>query len=243
MNFYLSIIPPIILLIYIYKLDRKEKEPFSLLRKLFLYGVIATLPICAAETVVTFVTESITAEGTVMYAILRAFVVAALCEEIGKYLVVKIFVWNSRQFNCTFDGIVYSTFVSLGFATLENILYVTNGGISTAIGRMFTAIPGHMSFGVVMGYYLSKAKVAKSDDDIAGYKKNIKKTLLMPILLHGIYDSLLMIEEEIANEIAGVLSVLTWYAFIIVLFVAIFIIVNKASKDDHYFGAAVWLDK
>lgn len=246
MEFSLAVIPSIVLLIFIYKNDRKEKEPMALLMKLFVYGVIVSYPVSFAEEIVSLPIDSLTTKGSFPYAILTAFVVAALCEEVGKFIVMRYLVWKDRNFNCTFDGIAYAVFVSLGFATLENILYVAEGGISTALVRMFVSVPGHMCFGVFMGYFFSKAKVADFSGDKSGYGKNIKRTLIVPIFLHGFYDCMLMLEGEIAGELTQAFAILIWYMFIIVLFIATFILVKIASREDIYFAPAVgkdWISK
>lgn len=239
MVFCLTIIPTIILLSYIYKLDKKEKEPMKLLIKLFLFGVLSVIFIVIAEEIIDIPISVVTTEGSVMYALLEAFLVAALCEEVGKYLAVRFAVWKTPHFNCMYDGIVYTTFAALGFATLENILYVMDGGLATAITRMFTAIPGHASDAVFMGYYLSRAKRAEVNGDKIEYKKNIRKTLLVPMIVHGIYDFLLLMEEEIVGEMTVIFAVLIWYIFIAIIFKFTFKLVKRASKEDKFFAPLV----
>lgn len=90
---------------------------------------------------------------------------------------------RKKEFNEPFDGIIYSTFVSLGFATLENVVYVMQSGFSTGIARMFTAVPAHYAFGVIMGYYVGKAKF--DEKNRASY---LLRGLLYAVLLHGLYD-------------------------------------------------------
>jgi RsiW-degrading membrane proteinase PrsW (M82 family) len=119
----------------------------------------------------------------------NAFVVAAFTEELFKFLFVMILIWRSKHFNEQFDGIVYAVYVSMGFAMVENVLYVLDGGLSTALVRAFTAVPAHAIFAVSMGYFLGRAK----------FNKTRRVTFLfaaigMPILLHGLYDFILMSE-------------------------------------------------
>ena len=87
-----------------------------------------------------------------------SFVVAAFTEEAFKYLVFLIFIWRNKHFNERFDGIVYATFISMGFAAVENVLYIIGSGLGTGILRAFTAIPAHAIFGITMGYFLARAK-------------------------------------------------------------------------------------
>ena len=90
------------------------------------------------------------------------------------------------------DGIVYAVFASLGFATAENVLYVVfryaNVGF-VGIQRAIFSVPAHMLFSITMGYYLSLAKYSL---DAKRNKYYLRLSLLIPIILHGIYDYILM---------------------------------------------------
>lgn len=235
MEFGLSIIPSIILLVYIYKLDKKEKEPVDFLIRLFVFGVMVTFPVSVIESFVKTLLLVKINPSQVASAVLEAFLVAACCEEIGKFLIMKSCVWEDRNFNCTFDGIVYAVFVSLGMATLENIMYVADGGIRTAIFRMFTSVPGHMSFAVFMGYFFSKMKLAAIRDDYKGYIFNRNMALIVPIFLHGIYDCILMVARTIPFYGRYGQMINLWYEFVAILFLVTFIWVKRASRKDTYF--------
>lgn len=231
---FLALIPSIVLLIYIYKKDRKEKEPVKLLLGCFFMGVLTIFPAVILEVVEEVVIKLFCSEGTVIWAVLEGFVVAALSEELFKYLFLKARTWKSRYFDCMFDGIIYSVFVSMGFATLENVLYVFQNGIGTAVLRMVTAVPGHACFAVFMGYYYSKAKLAQVRGDKQGYSRNKRLALWVPVLLHGVYDCLLMMEGEVVGFAIVGLAALTWIAYVIVLFCITFCLVRRASRNDQY---------
>jgi RsiW-degrading membrane proteinase PrsW (M82 family) len=115
------------------------------------------------------------------------FVVAAFTEELFKLLALYLLIWRNRHFNEKFDGIVYATFISLGFAGVENILYVTDGGMTVGITRAFTAVPAHALFGIVMGYQFGLAKFYPKERSW-----RLLLALVIPIMLHGIYDFILM---------------------------------------------------
>lgn len=230
----LAIIPSIVLLVYIYKKDKREKEPIKLLIKCFIWGMISIAPVLIQELVIEVFVDELWIEGSVPYAIVDAFLVAAFTEELFKYLVLKTTTWKSKHFNCTFDGIVYSVFVSLGFATFENIFYVLDGGLSSALLRMFTAVPGHACDAVFMGYFYSKAKKASIDNDKRATKKYKRRALLVPIAFHGLYDCLISFDEEVAGEIVVVIGVLLWLALVLVQFIIAFFIVNQSAKKDTY---------
>lgn len=184
----LSLMPIAIIAIYIYSRDKYEKEPINTLLKALLFGALSVLPIIVAERFMTFIGEL----SNLTSAAWNAFFVAALCEESFKMLAVYLLIWKKPEFNEKFDGIVYATFVSLGFAAVENILYVMESGYSTGLVRMFTAVPAHAIFGVSMGYFLGLAKFYPK-------KRNsyMWKAFLLPFILHGLYDFCLMSQNEV----------------------------------------------
>jgi RsiW-degrading membrane proteinase PrsW (M82 family) len=180
----IAIAPSIALLLFIYQKDRYDREPLGLLFKLFIYGAISTVPIYLIEKF--------------MYNIgfrepaFQAFIVAGLTEELFKFLIVFFIAFNSKSYNEKLDGIIYSVFVSLGFATIENILYILNRHISyvyIGISRAIFALPAHMLFAITMGYYLSIAKFSRRFLSCIYY---LGKALVIPIILHGIYDYILI---------------------------------------------------
>lgn len=233
---FLAILPTIVLLIYIYVKDKKEKEPVRLLLGCFFLGMLASIPAMVLEEIIELGIGLITSEGTILYAVLEGIVVAGVSEEFFKHKFLTMKTWNRPEYDCLFDGIVYAVFVSLGFACFENVFYVLDGGISTAIGRMFTAVPGHMCFAVYMGYYCSMRRLSCVQGDDRAFVRYRRLELLVPILLHGIYDALLMISSEVMDEDIQIKSFIIWVIFIIVMFVKTFSFVKKASKSDDYIG-------
>lgn len=235
--FALALIPAAVLLVYIYKMDTVEKEPMSLLLKCLCFGALATVPAYALEKLLNYVlvvSQNIP-KGSVKYALITGFVIAGGVEELCKFLVLRKLTWKNKNFDCFFDGIVYAVFVSLGFAALENIFYVAEGGASVAISRMFTAVPGHCCFGVCMGYYYSLAKTASVEWNLNNYRSFIQKAIFVPMIIHGIYDSLIMtLPDVVGNDLASTLKYV-WTIFICVLFRATFRFVNSASKFDKCF--------
>lgn len=237
MLFLLAIIPAVVLLVYIYKKDKREKEPLRLLLKCFIWGIIIVIPVIIMETALEFFADGIFEKGSVIYAAIEGFVVAGFTEELFKYTALKKCTWKSKEFNCSFDGIIYAVFVSLGFATFENIMYVLDGDISIAFLRMFTAVPGHAYDAVFMGYFYSKAKAASLKNDKAAEKKYKKRALLIPVLLHGIYDCLISFDEEVVGENVLLIGIVLWIMVVIIEFVAALNTVRKSSVYDTYFEA------
>ena len=181
-----SLAPVFIILFYIYFRDKYDKEPLGLLIKALVGGVVIVLPVILVERWLVFASPF---EGKVGNAAWHAFVVAGTTEEVFKFLALYLLVWRSPSFNEKFDGIVYAVFVSLGFAAVENVMYVMDGGLQTAVLRALTAVPAHAIFGVSMGYYLG---VAHMYEELR--RPYLFRALAIPILLHGIYDFILMVE-------------------------------------------------
>ena len=183
----LAIAPVLIVVLYIYFKDKFEKEPKGFLFKNFLLGATASILITAIVGVFAAKLIPLTNVTSVLQQFLKAFFVVALVEEFSKYIIVRYYSQKSKEFNEPFDGIVYAVMVSMGFAALENVLYVFQYGVSTGIMRAFTAVPAHATFAILMGYFMGKAKFSKN-------KKMLNLTgLLLATLFHGAYDFFLFI--------------------------------------------------
>jgi protease PrsW len=180
----ISLAPVAIIAGYIWLRDKYEREPVWMLVVSLLAGILIVFPVLAVESLLSAAGEIF--EG-IASAAWRAFAVAGFTEETFKYLALFLLIWKSREFNDKYDGIVYSTFISLGFAGIENFLYVMQEGYTTGMIRAFTAVPAHAIFGIVMGFYFALAKFYPKK------RSSMKwKALLIPLFLHGIYDFILM---------------------------------------------------
>lgn len=183
----IAIGPSIALLLFFYFVDRYDKEPLSLLGKLFLGGMVSVLPIMIVEIGL----QSLNIFSGLLGAAYTAFVVAGFTEEFFKKIVVMKIAYKDAHFNERLDGIIYCVFASLGMATVENILYIfsNDNPISVGLVRGVISVPMHMLFAVTMGYYLSFAKFTTEE---VRRKKYLRLTLWRPVLLHGVFDFLLM---------------------------------------------------
>ncbi len=188
MNLLLLAIAPItIVLFYIYIKDKFEKEPIKILTKSFFLGATVSVLITAVLSAVLGNLLPVTDVKNIGQQFVQAFIVVALVEEFSKYVIVKLYAQKNKEFNESFDGIVYAVFVSMGFAALENVLYVFQYGVATGVTRAFTAVPAHAVFGVLMGYFMGKAKFSKNK-----FILNITG-LLLATIFHGAYDFFLFI--------------------------------------------------
>lgn len=176
----ISTAPGACIIVYIYLNDKHEKEPVGLLVKSFLYGILSIFVTFALSALLEVFVP--TDEQNLSQQAVHAFILVALVEEFSKFIFVRGILYNNPHFNEPFDGIVYSVMVGMGFATFENILYVSDGGIETAVLRMFTAVPAHATFAILMGYFLGKAKFEHK----RGFMAIVG--LLAATLFHGAYD-------------------------------------------------------
>lgn len=232
----LALIPPIALLIFIYYKDKKEKEPFGILTALFFAGVGTTISASILELIGMGICELIFPYESVVKACVTAFLIVATSEELGKYLVMRWITWKNKNFDYSYDGIVYAVFSSMGFAAFENILYVFQNGVATGVLRMFTSIPGHAAFAVFMGVFYSKAKYASVTGNKAAYRKWNTLALVVPMFAHGLYDAVLMAAESSYSESFQALCFILWLATMIALYVVSIILINKSSKNDFCIG-------
>lgn len=217
MNLLLFALAPVFIIIaYIYFKDKYEKEPKRLLIISFLLGAIISIIITTAIYSVFDVILPLTDHFSVMQQFIKAFFVVGLTEEFSKYLIVRYYAQNKKEYNEPFDGIVYAVMVSMGFAATENIFYVFESGASTALVRAFTAIPAHATFGILMGYFMGKAKFSNNRIllNLTG--------LLLAVIFHGAYDFFLFIDF-----IPGI-----WIGAFVSLFIGI-LLSRKAIKTHQ----------
>lgn len=199
--------PGLSIMIYIFWKDRMNREPFHLLGLAFLTGMIAILPAIAMEMVFSRMFPGF-ANGNLFQIFIRAFIGVALMEEVAKMAALKYAVWKHRAFDEPFDGITYSVMVSMGFASLENVLYiwqanVTGGAYPTALLRAFTAVPAHATFAVMMGYFLGLAR-------FDSHRSLLWQILALStaVLFHGAYDFFLFTQEWTGTIAGAILSLL-----------------------------------
>lgn len=232
MLYALALIPVVGLLIFIYFNDKKEKEPFGLLVGLFFAGMGTIVTAIIAELVGGLILGAVFPANTVIGGVLDAMLIVAPAEELGKFLVLRLITWKNKNFNYNYDAIVYAVFVSLGFAAFENITYVFSSGIGTAFLRMFTAVPGHACFAVFMGFFYSKAKYASLTGKKGACTGFTALAMVIPIVIHGVYDAILMGGGSSEIPVLSGLSLVIWIGFVIALFIVSCILIVKTSRND-----------
>jgi RsiW-degrading membrane proteinase PrsW (M82 family) len=178
----LAALPAIVLISYFYRLDKARPEPLGLIVRSVLYGFLAVIPAAMIEIGIGAVAPTPKGLPGVLF---EAFLVAGLVEESVKLYFVRRYIFRRPEFDERTDGIIYAICVSLGFAFIENFIY-GHDAPNILLVRAFTAVPGHAVFSGVMGYYVGMAKLEE------GQAGAWKRGLFWAVLLHGLYDALLM---------------------------------------------------
>lgn len=181
-----SLLPVVLLMGYIYKRDTFNKEPWPLLLKAFGFGVLAAfLDFAVAGFLQRVIPHPVSTP--LNDAIYEAFVCAAFPEEFCKLLLLYLCIWKNPHFDEYYDGLEYAAFVGLGFAGIENVMYIMTGGLGLALGRGIFAVPAHFFFAIFMGFFFSLARFRYERRKIFLFLAYI-----IPVILHGIYDAVLM---------------------------------------------------
>ncbi len=192
-----ALLPPILLLLFVWHKDA-TKEPFRQLFKAVIFGALICIPAVFWESFMGTLLFNGEEPTTIIGTTLNAFLCAAVPEETLKLIALWLVLRRNPYFDEHFDGIVYAVCVSLGFAAVENVGYVLNheeAWVSVAVTRALMAVPGHYAFAVFMGYYYSMYHFVRHDATTA------ISILLVPVLAHGIYDSLAM--SSMVNPLIG----------------------------------------
>jgi RsiW-degrading membrane proteinase PrsW (M82 family)/ribosomal protein S18 acetylase RimI-like enzyme len=208
----LAIAPGLAICIYIFSRDIYNREPKLNLVVSFMLGIACIVPAYFIETGFDRQFDNSASDIAV-----KSFFLIALTEELCKFSALRLYAYRQKSFDEPFDGIVYSVMVSMGFATLENLLYVLNSvrtgqGYQVALLRMFLAVPAHATFGVLMGYHTGRAKFEKG--------REVQLMLLgifWAVLFHGAYDTLLFWQQ--ATELRRLAPPLLLFAGAVVSFI------------------------
>lgn len=207
-----AVLPVLLLLYAIYKADKINKEPLGKLIVVFICGALTVVPASLLEMFLS----DFTPDGALLEGLYTGFCVAGFSEELFKLLALFLLVWRSRHFDEYFDGIVYAVYVSMGFACVENVMYVFSGNsysasMATAAMRAILSVPGHFLFAVMMGYYLALAKFATNRRT-----RYLLYAFLVPVFFHGTFDALLMVPEGMEDgPMKWVVSLLFLIVFIL----------------------------
>lgn len=184
-----ALAPVAVLIYYIYRRDKYQKEPVKELLKAFGLGIMSVFASLIISTPLGSIGMYGNEPSTLWGALSTSFFGAAVPEEIAKFLMFWLLVRKNRFFDERMDGIVYASVVSLGFAAVENIMYLVSNyesWLAVGISRALFSVPAHFFFGVLMGYYYSLYRFCPSESKAYGWL-----ILGAPIIAHGLFDTVL----------------------------------------------------
>lgn len=187
----LALAPGIAIACYIYSKDKYDREPVAALTTAFVLGALCIIPAIVIQRALLPLLTGHSDIYSLKYYLAWAFGLVAISEEGCKFMALRLYAYRNKAFNEPFDGIVYSVMVGMGFATVENVLYVTNSGVTTGIIRMFLSVPAHASFAVLMGYHAGMAKFNTRCPVL-----HMIKGVLLAVFFHGAYDFFLFIRNN-----------------------------------------------
>ena len=225
---FISIFPVALIAFILYAMD-KEKESFLSMLKFYGLGLATAVLAVVVELIVGMF---LPAGDTIIGAFCQAFIVAASVEELCKFFFLFIGIKLEKSYNNFYDSIIFATAVSLGFAGIENVLYVVlnesfAAGLGTGIMRALLAVPGHAIFAIYMGFFLDKAMEAKSKNKSAAML--IILAIFLPILLHGIYDFFCFTFSMIDTPIYYLL----FCVYVLFMYVSGIVLVVLGVKKSH----------
>lgn len=220
----IAVTPAIALGLAAYLTDRFDREPLRLLLKIFFWGILSVIPTIIVERLLL----SLNFFSGLLGSAFTAFLVAGMTEEFFKREVVLRTAFRDKAFDEKLDGIIYAVFAALGFATIENIMYVfTNYSVNPYVGlsRGIFSVPTHVLLAVTMGYYLSLAKFSSQENIKQAY---LRKALFIPALLHGFFDFILM-----ANTPFLLILFIPYIVYLWIINLKKLNLYYQASKHEH----------
>ena len=179
----MSLAPVGVFFTFIYVKDRFEREPLRLLILSFILGALSTIPAGAFQFAVGVASNDISSYSIPALFFTTVFLIAG-SEELSKFLMFRLFIYRRKEFDEPYDGIMYAVAISLGFAALENFVYVLGFGLQIGLLRAVTAIPAHAAFGVFLGYFAGRAKFIVPDRSA----RELRRGVFAAVFAHGLYD-------------------------------------------------------
>ncbi len=188
----LAIAPGVAISAYIIFKDEYNKEPKRHLIISFALGMASILVALGLETLAAKITTAFPLLFKTIGGIaINAYLFVALPEELSKFFMLRWYAYRKPAFDEPFDGIVYAVMVGMGFATVENISYVSEYGMMTGILRLFLAVPAHATFAIIMGYFMGKARFSPQKEQFL-----LISAIFWAIVFHGSYDFFLFLQDH-----------------------------------------------
>lgn len=234
----IAVLPTFVIFFIVIKNARAAREPFKKIAKVFGISVVSTIVAMILEALGEGIEKGIfdsmgSPVNSMLYIMIETTFVVALVEEGCKYFSFKLMIFHDRAFDNTYDGLIYGAASALGFATLENILYVVQYGFGTGILRAVLSVPMHACTGIFMGYYFGISKYKKYND-IQQDKNPQRRAYVISVVIHALYDFLLMANDAVnAPEWFPVITVIGILIIMVIVYAMMILIIKKAKREDQ----------
>ena len=240
----LSAVPAVGLAAYVYSTDVTSSEPLSLLVATFLLGVLTANFAAVLNGVLRPYFGVLGVVGTVLFF----FIVVGPVEEGVKLLAVRLYAYTDDRFDAVLDGTVYGAMAGLGFAVIENALYITRelpateldvglgligaGGGITAVRAL--AGPGHVIYSAIAGYYLGLAKFNPGRRGPI-----VVKGILIAAFVHATYNATVGIGSGLIGLVTGLSGLAPFLIYIVIYdgFLGLFLLRKIQHYRDSYHEA------
>ena len=218
---------PVGLICWIISNKAHNSEPFGMLVLLFILGCLSCVPAAIAEVFFSAIVNIDENQLTNPISIfIYVFFGVAFIEEVVKWIGTYLVGFNNKAFDKAYDMIIYAVFTSLGFAFIEDILYIftQEAALATAIMRAVISIPGHACFAIIMGYFLGLVRYYANIKDRGKEVLYTLFSILIPSIVHAIFDGLLMLDNPI--------FLFVFFVFIIAVNILCFTNAHKLYKRN-----------
>jgi RsiW-degrading membrane proteinase PrsW (M82 family) len=203
----LALAPVAFLITYFYLRDRYEREPRFMIIRVFIAGALSTIPAFFLSVAVSAAIGIPESGATLAQALAENFIAVGLVEEGCKFFAFYWWAYRSPELNEPYDAMLYSILAALGFAAVENVLYVVDGGVGVGLIRALLSVPAHALFGAVIGYYMGRAKFCQDKAQAGAWGVY---ALFLATILHGTYDYVLGSGSWRVVLLVVPLSVIMW---------------------------------
>jgi len=216
----IALIPGFFWVWFFRRKDKRNPEPLKLIIKVFLWGMLITIPAIGIELALDYFFPYSNSDN-ILVIIFSSLLIVAPVEELLKYFVVKEKIYNHKAFDEPIDGVIYAVVAALGFASMENILVIFSNGHNAIVLRFATATLMHAIASGIVGYYLGLLKFGREQQKYSAKKKKyfIAQGLIIASLLHGLY-----------NIIAATKTSLTFF-FIALMIIIMYFMLSRGIKE------------
>jgi protease PrsW len=201
----LGLVPAIFWLAYCRIRGRRRPGSFGNVLRVFFFGCLGSIPV----GIVGHITGAQLIHEVLWKSAAASFLVIAPLEEFFKLLAVWIGVYRSQYFSDRTEGIFYSTTAALGFASVENLLYLSQLGPEALILRVAYATPAHIMFSAMWGYSMGVARFRREGEFLI-----ILSGFLAAVFFHGAYNFFVALDaSSAAISVVPIMIFMAWVIF------------------------------